>query len=208
MYSLYVVTDPDLSLGRSPVEIAALAYEGGADVVQLRDKRADGRQLLEWAVRMRELADEHGKLFIVNDRLDVAILSGAHGVHLGQSDIPVSEARRMAPPGFIIGVSVKSAYEAARAAEDGADYLGVTLFETKTKSDADPAGGLELLNAIRLAADIPIVAIGGMSRENVASVIAAGAEGAAFVSAVVSREDVVGASKDLRTIITASKARR
>ncbi|NLN72105.1 MAG: thiamine phosphate synthase [Thermoplasmatales archaeon] len=208
MYDLYVVTDPDLSLGRSPVEIAALAYEGGADVVQLRDKHADGRQLLEWATGMKELADKHGKLFIVNDRLDIAILSGAHGVHLGQSDIPVAEARKIVPSDFIIGASVKSAEEAVKAAEDRADYLGVTLFETKTKADADPAGGLDLLRRILLAVDVPVVAIGGMNRENAASVIEAGAEGAAFVSAVVSKEDVVQASGDLKAIITASKARR
>lgn len=208
MYDLYVVTDPDLSLGRSPVEIAALAYEGGADVVQLRDKHADGKQLLGWARGMKELADKYGKIFIVNDRLDIAILSGAHGVHLGQSDIPVAEARKLVSPDFIIGASVKSTEEAAEAEKNGADYLGVTLFETKTKADADPAGGLELLGKILLSVDVPVVAIGGMNRDNAASVIEAGAEGVAFVSAVVSKEDVVQASGDLRAIITASKARR
>jgi len=208
MYDLYVVTDPDLSLGRSPVEIAALAYEGGADVVQLRDKHADGKQLLGWARGMKELADKYGKIFIVNDRLDIAILSGAHGVHLGQSDIPVAEARKLVSPDFIIGASVKSTEEAAEAEKNGADYLGVTLFETKTKADADPAGGLELLGKILLSVDVPVVAIGGMNRDNAASVIEAGAEGVAFVSAVVSKEDVVQASGDLKAIITASKARR
>ena len=208
MYSLYVVTDPDLSLGRSPVEVAALAYEGGADVVQLRDKHADGGQLLQWAKEIRKIADTNGKLFIVNDRLDIAILSKADGVHLGQSDIPVSDARKLVPPDFIIGVSVRSVEEALEAERNGADYLGLTVFETRTKADADPAAGLGLLNEMHLSANIPVVAIGGMSKDNAASVVKAGADGVAFVSAVVSKKDISLASKELKAIITASKARR
>ncbi|MDD2779333.1 MAG: thiamine phosphate synthase [Candidatus Methanomethylophilaceae archaeon] len=208
MYSLYVVTDPDLSLGRSPVEVAALAYEGGADVVQLRDKHADGGRLLEWAKEIRKIADTNGKLFIVNDRLDIAMLSKADGVHLGQSDIPVSDARELVSPDFLIGVSVKSVEEALEAERNGADYLGLTVFETRTKADADPAGGLGLLNEIHLSVNIPVVAIGGMSRDNAASVVRAGADGVAFVSAVVSKKDIALASKELKAIITASRARR
>ncbi|KQM10075.1 MAG: thiamine phosphate synthase [Candidatus Methanomethylophilaceae archaeon] len=208
MYSLYVVTDPDLSLGRSPVEVAALAYEGGADVVQLRDKHADGGRLLEWAKEIRKIADTNGKMFIVNDRLDIAMLSKADGVHLGQSDIPVSDARELVSPDFLIGVSVKSVEEALEAERNGADYLGLTVFETRTKADADPAGGLGLLNEIHLSVNIPVVAIGGMSRDNAASVVRAGADGVAFVSAVVSKKDIALASKELKAIITASRARR
>lgn len=208
MYSLYVVTDPDLSLGRSPVEVAALAYEGGADVVQLRDKHADGGRLLEWAKEIRKIADTNGKMFIVNDRLDIAMLSKADGVHLGQSDIPVSDARELVSPDFLIGVSVKSVEEALEAEKNGADYLGLTVFETRTKADADPAGGLGLLNEIHLSVNIPVVAIGGMSRDNAASVVRAGADGVAFVSAVVSKKDIALASKELKAIITASRARR
>lgn len=208
MYSLYVVTDPDLSLGRSPVEVAALAYEGGADVVQLRDKHADGGRLLEWAKEIRKIADTNGKMFIVNDRLDIAMLSKADGVHLGQSDIPVSDARELVSPDFLIGVSVKSVEEALEAERNGADYLGLTVFETRTKADADPAGGLGLLNEIHLSVNIPVVAIGGMSRDNTASVVRAGADGVAFVSAVVSKKDIALASKELKAIITASRARR
>jgi len=208
VYSLYVVTDPDLSLGRSPVEVAALAYEGGADVVQLRDKHADGGRLLEWAKEIRKIADTNGKMFIVNDRLDIAMLSKADGVHLGQSDIPVSDARELVSPDFLIGVSVKSVEEALEAERNGADYLGLTVFETRTKVDADPAGGLGLLNEIHLSVNIPVVAIGGMSRDNAASVVRAGADGVAFVSAVVSKKDIALASKELKAIITASRARR
>ncbi len=208
MYSLYVVTDPDLSLGRSPVEVAALAYEGGADVVQLRDKHADGGRLLEWAKEIRKIADTNGKMFIVNDRLDIAMLSKADGVHLGQSDIPVSDARELVSSDFLIGVSVKSVEEALEAERNGADYLGLTVFETRTKADADPAGGLGLLNEIHLSVNIPVVAIGGMSRDNAASVVRAGADGVAFVSAVVSKKDIALASKELKAIITASRARR
>jgi thiamine-phosphate pyrophosphorylase len=208
VYSLYVVTDPDLSLGRSPVEVAALAYEGGADVVQLRDKHADGGRLLEWAKEIRKIADTNGKMFIVNDRLDIAMLSKADGVHLGQSDIPVSDARELVSPDFLIGVSVKSVEEALEAERNGADYLGLTVFETRTKADADPAGGLGLLNEIHLSVNIPVVAIGGMSRDNAASVVRAGADGVAFVSAVVSKKDIALASKELKAIITASRARR
>lgn len=207
MYNLYVITDDKLSLGKSHVEIAALAYEGGADIVQLRAKDADGRQMLEWAKEIRKIADKNGKLFIVNDRLDIAILSNADGAHLGQSDVPVAEARRLVSHDFIIGASVRSVEDAEKALMDGADYVALTIFDTKSKADALPGHGLELLREIHHAVDVPVIGIGGITKENAASVIKAGADGIAVISAVVSQTDVRKAAKDLREIVTASKVR-
>ena len=143
MFELYAVTDRKMRGDISEVEAARLCYEGGADVVQLRMKDTDGGEMLEKAKAIQEIAQKHCKFFIVNDRLDVAILAGADGVHIGQSDIPVEEARRLVGDEMIIGVSVSTVEEAVKAVEGGADYLGVgAIFNTATKPDADQGIGL------------------------------------------------------------------
>ncbi len=202
MFDLYVVTDSGLSKGRSDSEIARMAYEGGADVVQLRMKDADGGAMLEEALRIRETADRLCKLFIVNDRVDIAMASGADGVHLGQSDIPVEVARKLMGDDAIIGVSVDNVEEAVRAVENGADYLGVgAIFSTSTKPDAKQGIGLGPVFEIRNAVDVPIVAIGGINRGNIQDVIKAGADAAAVVSAIVAQDDVSAAAHELRDLI-------
>lgn len=202
MFDLYVVTDSKLSKGRSDAEIARLAYEGGADVVQLRMKDADGGEMLRQAEIIRETADEMCKLFIVNDRVDVAIASCADGVHLGQSDIPVDVARRLMGDDAIIGASVDNVEQAVAAVEAGADYVGVgAIFKTSTKPDAAQGIGLGPIFEIREAVDVPIVAIGGINRGNIQDVIRAGADAAAVVSAVVAQDDVAGAAHELRDLI-------
>lgn len=202
MFDLYVVTDSDLSKGRTDAEVARLAYEGGADAVQLRMKHSDGREMLEQAMEIRKVADEFCKFFFVNDRVDIAMASGADGVHLGQSDIPLEVARDLMGETAIIGISVDNVEQAVAAAEGGADYIGIgSIFNTSTKPDAKQGVGLGAIYEIREAVDIPIVAIGGINRGNIQDVVRAGADAAAVVSAVVAQDDVKAAAHELRDLI-------
>ena len=204
-FDLYVITDKEIGRGRSHAELARLAVAGGADAVQLRDKRLSGLDLYRAAVAVRRVTRDAGALFIVNDRLDVALAAGADGVHLGESDLPIEEARRLAPPGFIIGASVSSVATAVLAAAAGADYVALSpTFTTGSKDDAGPGYGLAVLAEIRRAISIPLVAIGGITIENVGDVIAAGADGVAVISAVIGKADVTTAARDLRSRITAA----
>ena len=202
MFDLYVVTDSDLSKGRTDAEVARLAYEGGADAVQLRMKHSDGREMLEQALEIRKVADEYCRFFFVNDRVDIALASGADGVHLGQSDIPLEVARDLMGETAIIGVSVDNVEQAVAAAEGGADYIGIgAIFNTSTKPDAKQGVGLGAIYEIRQAVDIPIVAIGGINRGNIQDVVRAGADAAAVVSAVVAQDDIRSAAHELRDLI-------
>ncbi len=153
-------------------------------------------------MEIREAADELCKLFIVNDRVDVAIASGADGVHLGQSDLPVEAARDLMGESAIIGLSVHNVEEAVAAVEGGADYLGVgAIFTTSTKPDAQQALGLGAIYEVVNAVDVPIVAIGGIDRGNIQDVIRAGADSAAVVSSVVAQKDPRAAAHELRDLI-------
>jgi thiamine-phosphate pyrophosphorylase len=203
---LYVVTDAELSQGLGHLEVARRALSGGADVIQLRDKKLPARELYRLAAELSKMAHPSGAALIVNDRLDIALAAGADGVHLGQDDLPVALARRLSPPGFIIGASVGSVEEAVRAERDGADYVALSpLFSTRSKVDAGTGHGLEVLRAVRRAVSIPLVAIGGIDQSNVAEVIAAGADGVAVISAVVGASDVEGAARNLRALVVGSK---
>ena len=203
---LYVITDEALSHGLSHVEIAKRAIEGGADVIQLRDKGMSGKELVRCALEIREATRKAGSLFIVNDRLDVALASGADGVHLGQDDIPASLARAISPPGFIIGVSVGNVEEAIQAEKDGADYLGLgPICHTGSKIDAGPACGYEIIARVKEAVSIPVVAIGGLGPQNAGKAIESGADGIAVISAVVAQEDIAGAARRLKRIIKEAK---
>ena len=202
MFDLYVVTDSDLSKGRTDAEVARLAYEGGADAVQLRMKHSDGREMLEQALEIRKVADEYCRFFFVNDRVDIALASGADGVHLGQSDIPLEVARDLMGETAIIGISVDNVEQAVAAAEGGADYIGIgAIFNTSTKPGAKQGVGLGAIYEIREAVDIPIVAIGGINRGNIQDVVRAGADAAAVVSAVVAQDDIKSAAHELRDLI-------
>ena len=205
---LYVVTDASLSRGLGHVESARRALAGGADVIQLRDKELSALDLFRLAEEMAGLAHERGALFIVNDRLDIALASGADGVHLGQDDLPVREARRLSPPGFVIGASVGSVEEARRAERDGADYVALSpLFSTPSKADAGPGLGLEELDRMSSAVKVPVIAIGGIHRGNAADAIEHGAVGVAVISAVIGQPDVEGAARDLRSVVEAALSR-
>jgi thiamine-phosphate pyrophosphorylase len=186
-YSLYLVTDRALSCGRSLVEVASEAVAGGVTCVQLREKNCSTRQFVEEGFALQKILIPKNIPLIINDRVDVAMVVSASGVHLGQDDMKIADARRILGPDSIIGISVESISDAREAAAAGADYLGVSpVFATPTKTDTAPPLGLEGLKAIRLEVDLPLVAIGGIKSDNCASVIAAGANGLAVVSALVS----------------------
>ena len=201
-YDLYVVTDGKLRKGLTHIQIAKEAVSGGADVIQLRDKEMTGRELFIAACEIRDITRIAGTLFIVNDRIDIALASGADGVHLGQNDLPLYEARRLAPEEFILGISVGSVVEALHAEAGGADYVAVSpVFGTGTKPDAGPGHGTSLIAAIKQNISIPVIGIGGIRKENVREVLASGADGIAVVSAVICSDDIAKATQELKSII-------
>ena len=205
-FDLYVITDETISGVLSHAEIARRAIDGGADVIQLRDKACGCRELLRIGRVLRTITMKTGTLFIINDRLDIALACRADGVHLGQDDIHADVARQIAPPGFIIGISVGSVDEALKAEQDGADYIALSpLFSTGSKNDAGPGLGLDLLREIRMNVTIPVIAIGGIRPDNVRDVIAAGADGVAVISAVVGSRDISAAARELRALVSQSK---
>ncbi|MGA2698538.1 MAG: thiamine phosphate synthase [Methanoregula sp.] len=206
---LYVVTDETLGRGYSHAEIAKLACAGGADAIQLRDKCCSMRDLCRAGREIREITKASGTLFIVNDRLDIALACGADGVHLGQGDLKVDVARQIAPRPFIIGISAGMVAEAVAAEEAGVDYVVLSpVFSTTSKDNAGPGQGLFVLREMKESVSIPVLAIGGISRDNVSSVIRAGADGVAVISAVVGQPDITAAARDLKERIVAAKAER
>ena len=186
-YSLYLVTDRALSLGRSTVEVVRAAIRGGVSCVQLREKGCSTREFMDEARLLKALLVGTGVPLFINDRLDVALAVGADGVHLGQNDLAIADARRLVGNRMIIGISAESVADAIRAEAEGADYIGASpVFTTPTKTDTAPPLGLDGLRAIRRAVRLPLVAIGGIDADNAAQVLRAGADGLAVVSAIVS----------------------
>ena len=189
--SLYLVTDPVLCRSRGVEETCRLALEAGVRAVQLRDKNASTRELLRMAVILRDLCGKHEAVFIVNDRIDVAMACGADGVHLGQDDMPVRLARTILGPDAVIGASARSPEEAESAWREGADYIAANLvFHTDTKTDLGEPLGIEAIAELKKASPLPLVAIGGINPSNADSVRRAGADGIAVVSAIMAAEDV------------------
>ena len=207
-WRLYVITDERLSKGRSHVEIARSAIEGGADVIQLRDKTSTNRRLYEEALEIRRLTREAGVIFIINDRIDVALAVDADGVHLGDDDFPPDVTRRLIGKSKIMGISATTLEEAIAGEKAGADYLGVgPVYEARgTKPEAVAPRGVGLITAVRAAVKIPIVSIGGLGRDNIHHPILAGADCAASVSAVVTADDVAATVRELTAKIIAAKA--
>ncbi len=191
--SLYILTDKDLSLDRSDAEVVSEAIRGGATIVQYRQKTGGVRQIMDEAIKLGDICRKSSVPFIVNDHLNVALESGADGIHLGQDDQDASSARKIAGPDFIIGVSVRTLEECARAEDSGADYLAANgIFFTSTKTDFGKPLGIDGLRELCAATQLPVVAIGGINSENAADVIRAGADGIAVISYVVSHEDIQG----------------
>jgi thiamine-phosphate pyrophosphorylase len=195
--SLCVILDRPASGGRDLAVILDAVIAGGCLMVQLREKEWTTRQLLPLAERLRERARDAGVTFIVNDRLDLALAVEADGLHLGQDDLPAPVARKLLPPGMILGVSTHSAAQARQAEADGADYIGVgAIYPTATKEKFDLVGP-DLIREIRPLVALPIVAIGGITQENADEVIAAGADGVAVISAVTGAPDPRAATEAL-----------
>ncbi len=184
---LYLVTDSELSLGRPLAEVVEAAVRGGVSCVQLREKRLDTRAFVAQARALRALLSACRIPLVINDRIDVALACGADGVHLGQGDMPVEDARRLLPPEVFIGWSVETPQDVQRAQGLPVDYLGVSpVFATPTKTDTARPWGLEGLRTARAATRLPLVAIGGIHAGNAREVLAQGADGLAVVSAICS----------------------
>lgn len=197
-YTLYLVTDRELMSCKTVEESVSLAIEGGASVVQLREKNCSSREFYELALRVKRITEPRKVPLIINDRIDIALAANADGVHLGQRDIPCREARKILGADKMIGVSAALPEEAAEAQADGADYLGVgAVFSTQTKTDTRPVTP-EIIRQIRAAVTIPFVVIGGINSENIRSLYGLGINGAAAVSAVVAGPDITAAARIMR----------
>ncbi|MFO7784518.1 MAG: thiamine phosphate synthase [Thermodesulfobacteriota bacterium] len=187
---LHVLTDTVIQETFSHVELAGMAAAGGADVVQYRQKQGSTRSLIETAAQIKTVCRAAGAVFIVNDRIDVALAVEADGVHLGQEDFPIRLARELLGPERIIGGSASTPEEARACVEDGADYIGYgPVFTTTSKDDAGPACGLEGLRQLCGSIDVPVIAIGGVSQDNAARVLESGAHGIAVISSVCCQVD-------------------
>jgi thiamine-phosphate pyrophosphorylase len=184
--------------GKDPRPLLAAALRGGVDVVQLREKQLGDEALVAAAEPFRAACEEHGALFVLNDRPDLVPVCGADGVHVGRSDTPVEEARSLVGPDRLLGLSVSTLEELADVAD--ADYVGVTAFATPTKQDA-VAGGLGLLRAAAATLTVPWFAIGGIALSNVVEVAAAGAPGVAVVRVIRDASDPEAAAHMLRTAL-------
>ncbi len=189
----------------NPVTIAEQALKGGAGMIQLRQKNAPGSDLFSWAVSLQNMCRSYGALFIVNDRLDIALAAGADGVHLGQHDLPVESARKLFPSPGIIGCSVSCVREAIEAREKGADYIGIGhIFPTGSKQKNTAPLGAEYISTVKQSVDIPLIAIGGIGPDNAMEVMTSGADGIAVISAIASAANPIEAARELAAIIRQS----
>jgi thiamine-phosphate pyrophosphorylase len=202
---LYVIIDAAFLKGRDAATLASQAIAGGASVIQLRAKELDIRSFLAMAGKVREVCNQRDILFIINDSLEVALAVDADGLHVGKEDLPVGVARRLLPAGKVLGCSVRTVPEAIQARADGADYLGAgSAYATATKTSAEVVGPGRLAE-IKEAVDLPIVAIGGINKGNIAGVMQTGVAGAAVISAVMDAYDVEAAARELVAIISEVK---
>ena len=208
--SLYAILDPRFLRGRNLVEVARALVRGGVTCLQLRDKEASSRDLYEEARLLKASLRSLGIPCIVNDRLDIALAVDADGVHLGEEDIPVREARRLLGRDKIVGASAALVETAVQAEKDGADYIGFgAVFPTGTKEDAQ-VSGLALLSRVKQAVSIPVVAIGGIKRSNALDVLNAGADGLAVISDLLEaggRGDVEARAREFSTLLAGFRAR-
>jgi thiamine-phosphate pyrophosphorylase len=196
---LHVLADDDPRWQRDPPSQARLALEGGAHVIQLRAKSAGDRQILEWAREIRQLTRKYDARFVVNDRFDLALASDADAVHLGQDDLPPDAIPKSVRGQLAVGRSTHDIDQARRALREGVDYLAFgPLFGTTSKETPYDARGLEALRAIADLCDgLPLIAIGGISAENLPAALAAGATGVAVISTVIGAKDPVAATRRL-----------
>jgi thiamine-phosphate pyrophosphorylase len=198
---LYLVTDQSLMRGRPLADVVAAAVQGGVGCVQLREKSLGTRDFLAQALLLKKLLAPLRVPLVINDRIDIALACGADGVHLGQSDLPVAEARKLLPPEVFIGWSVESMDEVLQSVALPLDYLGVSpVFATPTKTDTGRAWGLDGLARVRAATTLPLVAIGGIHAGNARQLLRAGADGLALVSALCAADDPRAAAAGIRLV--------
>lgn len=202
LLKLYLVTDRDLSMGRSLETIVSEAVEGGVTMVQLREKNTPTGEFIRLAQRLKAILKPHSVPLIINDRVDVALAVDADGVHIGQSDMPYETARNLLGPDKIIGISVESIDDVLKANEQSVDYIGISpVYGTPTKTDTAEPFGLEgLRKAVELSVH-PTVGIGGMNKTTAAEVMQTGCDGIAVVSAISSANIPKSAAEELKSII-------
>ena len=196
---LYLVTGEESANGRTTPEVVEAALKGGVDIVQLREYSLKDSHLLQTAHAVRALTRRFKALFIVNNRPDVALLSEADGVHIGQDDLPMAEAREILGPGKIVGVSTHALDQAKKAISDSADYIGVgPVFATPTKAGRPPVTVEYVRQVVALKPPIPYFAIGGIDLSNIGEVLSAGADRVAVVRAIVGAPDPEKVAKELK----------
>ena len=208
-WRLYLVTDRHIAGARPIEDVVCAAARGGVTAVQLREKECDTREFVELGRRLKVLLAPFDVPLIINDRVDVALAVGADGVHIGQSDMTFRDARALLGPQAAIGLSVETKEQSQEADSLDAAYLGVSpVFATPTKTDAAPAWGLTGLGCVRAASRHVLVAIGGITLENAADVIKAGADGVAVVSAICAARDPESAARALRRVVDVARVAR
>ena len=207
--SLYLVTDRDLSLGRSILEIVELAVKGGVSIVQLREKNISSLEFYNLAFELKKLLSNKNVPLIINDRLDIALAVKADGLHIGQSDLPYKVVRDILGVDAIIGLSVESVEDAIIANDYDVDYLGISpVYSTTTKTDTAAAIGIEGIKKIKDISKHKLVGIGGLNESTIPNVIKAGVDGVAVVSAICSAANPFESSKNLKEIISQAKMNR
>jgi len=204
--TLYVVLDRRAARGRDLDDLLAAVIDGGCRMVQLREKDWPSGRVMPVARRLRERCDRAGVTFVVNDRVDLAVAVGADGVHLGQDDLPAGAARPLLRPGMLLGVSTHGVEQARAARDDGADYVAVgSMFATATKPDFQLVGPA-LIRKLRGEIRVPLIGIGGITHDNVAEVVRAGADGVAVISAVCAAPDPASATRRFLELIRSVRA--
>ncbi len=199
---IYLIADRDTLNGKDIASVVSKSLDAGADIVQLRDKTATNEEFLEAAKKIKSLAKDRGALFIIDDRVDMALALDSDGIHLGQDDTPVETARRILGKKKIIGLSTHSASQIDEATKKDVDYISVgPVYSTPTKPDYAPVG-LDLIRTASRKLKIPFVAIGGIDESNIKEVTAAGAKRIAVVRAVLSSNDPLEATKTLRMLLS------
>lgn len=190
IHGLYAIIDTTYTEPSEAAQTASLLIAGGARIIQLRAKGISAAEMLEAALAIRRATFDGNALFIVNDRIDVALIAGADGVHLGQNDIPAKDAVSLLK-GLIIGISTHNEREARQAEADGATYISFgPIFPTRTKKDADTPKGLDRLRDIKACVRLPVVAIGGITEESAVDVISAGADSVAMISELLTASSI------------------
>lgn len=199
---LYAVSDRTWIGERKLSEQVEEALKGGATFIQLREKTLEFDEFLKEAMQIKEVTDRYQVPFVINDYVKVAVDCGADGVHIGQDDLGIEEARKLIGPDRILGVSVQTVEQAIAAEKSGADYLGAgSMFSTSTKMDAEMVS-FETLKEICEAVNIPVVAIGGINQSNILELSGTGVDGAAIVSAIFAASDIKEASRELHVLST------